>query len=64
MRGGRRIQVVVRLTEDEFAVVQARAIRAGLTPASYLAERGRAACKAREPPAKSTIVGSRPSALK
>jgi hypothetical protein len=41
--GGRPHQVKVRFTDEELARVKARAISAGLTPASYLAEIGQAA---------------------
>jgi hypothetical protein len=42
-RGGRDNSVHVRLTDEELALVEARAIGAGLTTASYLAEIGKAA---------------------
>lgn len=45
--GGRPIKVTVRFTAEEFAPVAARAAEVGLTPASYLAEIGRAARSSR-----------------
>jgi hypothetical protein len=42
-RGGRDNSVHVRLTDEELTLIEARAVGAGLTTASYLAEIGKAA---------------------